>query len=360
MAVSPQAPRFAKLAELSQQTTSEGRRELLREVTEALSQSARPETDIAAFDQLLTAVASDYATQVRADLAKLIAHNPQFACSAQLFAMDQLEVAEPVLRHSQVLSEETLLKVIASKSQGHLKAVTGRKEISERVSHALVEKGDDEVVFSLLANDKAKIAADTFEMVAQRAQDSALLQKPLVERRDVPIDLLNDLYMRVEKGLRRQILGKFHHLSEAELDQAFRRSRERMSKRIGAIPENLRAANERIEALSRQGELNPLVLIGLLREGKTGRTAFLVAFARLTGVDVDTVQRAIAAHDLDTIALLCRGSNFERALFITLAINLDGQDRGLNAAEEFGKLYEAVPVVAAQRAIRFWKARAAA
>jgi uncharacterized protein (DUF2336 family) len=239
-------------------------------------------------------------------------------------------------------------------------AVTARKEISERVSHALVEKGDDEVVFSLLANDSAKIAPDTFEIVAQRAQDSTLLQKPLVERRDVPADLLNDLYLKVETGLRKQILSKFHHLSEAELDKAFRRSRERMSKRIGVIPDELKAAHERIESLNSQGDLNPLVLVGLLREGKTGRNAFLVAFARLTGVDFDTVQRAIAAHDLDTIALLCRGSNFERALFITLAINLGGEDRGLNAAEEFGKLYEAVPVVAAQRAIRFWKVRAAA
>jgi uncharacterized protein (DUF2336 family) len=358
--MSSQAPHFAKLAGLSQQTTSEGRRELLREVTDALSRSARPENEIAAFDQLLTAVASDYATQVRADLAKLIALNPQFACSAQLFAMDVIQVAEPVLRNSSILSEETLLKVIAHKSQDHMMAVTGRKDISERISHALVERGNDQVVSSLLANDKARIAVNTFEIVAQRAQDSALLQKPLVQRQDVPVDLLNDLYMKVETGLRRQILTKFNHLSEAELDKAFRRSRDRMSKSIGAIPGDMSAANERIDVLSRGGQLAPPVLVGLLREGKPGRTAFLLAFARLTGVEFDTVQRAVAAHDLDTVALLCRGSNFERALFITLAINLDGKDRGLDAAEEFGKLYEAVPVVAAQRAIRFWKVRAAA
>ena len=30
------------------------------------------------------------------------------------------------------------------------------------------------------------------------------------------------------------------------------------------------------------------------------------------------------------------------------------------AAEEFGKLYEAVPVIAAQRTLRFWKVRAVA
>ena len=81
--MSQPAPRFAKLAELANQRTSEGRRELLREVTEAMGQTVRPDTDLAAFDHLLTVVASDYSTQIRADLAKLIATNAQFACSAQ-------------------------------------------------------------------------------------------------------------------------------------------------------------------------------------------------------------------------------------------------------------------------------------
>jgi uncharacterized protein (DUF2336 family) len=358
--MSQPAPRFAKLAELAKQTTSEGRRELLREVTEALGHNARSDADLAAFDNLLTAVASDYATHVRADLAKLIAYNPQFACSAQLFALDEIEVAAPVLRHSRVLTEETLLKVIEQKSQDHMLAVTGRKQISERISHALVKRGNDTVVSSLLANDNARIGAGTFEVVAQRAQDSATLQKPLIGRRDVPADLLNDLYVKVEAGLRQEILKKFSHLSESELDEAFHRSRNRQSKRYTAVPEDVRAAMQRVDILSRRSELVPPVLVGLLREGQTGRAAFIAAFARLADVEFDHVQRAVAGQDLDTIALLCRGSNFDRALFVTLAINLDSQDRGLNGADEFGKLYEAVPVLAAQRALRFWKVRTAA
>jgi uncharacterized protein (DUF2336 family) len=358
--MSQHAPRFAKLADLAKQTTSEGRRELLREVTEALGQNARSDGDLAAFDNLLTAVASDYATQVRADLAKLIANNPQFICSAQLFAMDVIEVAAPVLRHSRALTEDTLLKVIEQKSQDHMLAVTGRREISERISHALVERGNDEVVSSLLANDNARIGAGTFEVVAQRAQDSAILQKPLIGRRDVPADLLNDLYVKVENSLRQEILKKFSHLSESELDEAFRRSRDRLSKRYTTVPEDMRTAMQRIDILSRRGELVPPVLVGLLREGQSGRAAFVAAFARLADVEFDHVQRAVDGHDLDTIALLCRGSNFERALFVTLAINLDGKDRGLTAADEFRALYEAVPVLAAQRALRFWKVRAAA
>jgi uncharacterized protein (DUF2336 family) len=239
-------------------------------------------------------------------------------------------------------------------------AVTGRREISERISQALVERGNDRVVSSLLANDNAKIGAVTFEAVAQRAQDSVVLQGPLVHRKDLPADLLNDLYVKVEKGLRQEILSKFSHLSEDEVNKAIRKSRERMSKLYDAAPEDMKAANERIDILSRRGELIPTVLTGLLREGKAGRTSFVLAFARLADVEFDLVQRSVDNHDLDTIALLCRGSDFERGLFVTLAITLDGQDRGLDGANEFRKLYDSVPVLAAQRALRFWKVRTAA
>jgi uncharacterized protein (DUF2336 family) len=353
--------RFAKLADLSNQTSSEGRRELLRQVTDHLSGGAGSPAEMASFDQLLTSVAADYSTQVRADLARLIASNDgQFACAAQLFALDEIAVAEPVLRHSRVLTDETLLRVITEKSQTHMMAVTGRHDISEQVSHALVEKGDDAVVTSLLKNAKAKIGAQTFEAVALRAQDSTVLQAPLVHRGDVPADLLNDLYMKVETGLRQEILKKFNHLSEDEIEDAFHRSRDRLSKQYGVAPEDMAAANKRIDGMARRNELQPPVLATLLREGAPGRTAFMAAFARLADVDFDLIQRTVAGHDLDTVALLCRGANFDRGLFVTLAINLDGKDRGLNAAEEFGKLYEAVPVVAAQRALRFWKVRAVA
>jgi hypothetical protein len=40
-------------------------------------------------------------------------------------------------------------------------------------------------------------------------------------------------------------------------------------------------------------------------------------------------------------------------------VGLDRSEQGLGKAEAFGKLYESVPVQAAQRALRFWKVRAA-
>jgi uncharacterized protein (DUF2336 family) len=359
--MSEPAPRFAMLADLDKETTSEGRRELLRRVTGAMAGGAPQGQDPVLFDHLLAGVAADYSAQVRADLARLIAGNDMFAAAAQLFAMDdQIEVAAPVLKHSRALTEETLLKVIQNKSQDHMMAVTGRRQISPVVSHALVERGNDAVVGSLLANDNASIAPDTFDVVAQRAQTSAVLQSPLVKRRDVPLEMLNHLYHQVEAKVRREIMEKFSHVPADEVESAFRRNRGRAAAVYGGAPADMAAAKLRVGVLNKHGDLKPPVLVSLLREGPSARTAFMLAFANLVDVEFNLVQRAVEEQNLDTVALLCRGADFQRALFVALAIALDGKDQGLAGADEFGRMYESVPVVAAQRALRFWKVRASA
>jgi uncharacterized protein (DUF2336 family) len=349
------------LADLAKETTSEGRRELLRKVTEALDPAAPLVPDeVAAFDDVLAAVASDYSTQVRAQIARLIASSlSPFSRSAQRFAMDDIEVARPILEHSEVLTEDTLLRVVNQKSQDHMMAVTRRRRISEAVSHALVERGDDAVVTSLLTNQRAEIGTEAYGMVAKRAETSPALQAPLVRRSGVPIELLNDLYMKVEADLRREIVGKFESVPPEELEAAFRRSRTRLSSRYSQ-PEDFEISKRRIDDLQRRKALAPSTLVSLMREGPAARTAFKIAFARLADVDFDLIERVVEGQDMDTVALLCRGSNFDRALFVSLAVGLDRGDRALDGADEFGKLYESVPIQAAQRAIRFWKVRAAA
>jgi uncharacterized protein (DUF2336 family) len=351
--------RFSRLADLAKETSSDGRREILRQVTDAMERQSFQGGDVAVFDEILSTLAADYSTQVRANLARLVASsNAAFARSAQMFALDEkIEVAAPVLTHSRALSEETLLKVVEQRGHDHMMVVSTRPDIGHRISHALVERGNDAVVSSLLANEKAQISPVTFDAVAKRAEVSAALQAPMVRRKDVPLYLLSEMYQKVQNELRKEILEKFNHIPPEEVESAFRRSRDRLQAHLGGLPADMTAAKMRIAALSKQGGLNPLVLISLLREGAGARTAFMLAFANLVDVEFDLVQRTVEHHDIDTVALLCRGANFQRALFVALALALDGQDRGLAAADEFTTMYESVPVTAAQRALRFWKVR---
>src|ERR1019366_7421940 len=103
----PQNSRFAMLADLAKETTSEGRRELLRKVTEALDPStAMGAAEIAEFDEIVAAVASDFSAQIRAQIARLVASSlSPFSHTAHRLALDDIEVARPVLESSEALSE---------------------------------------------------------------------------------------------------------------------------------------------------------------------------------------------------------------------------------------------------------------
>ena len=353
------ANNFALLLDLAKEGSSEKRRELLRQITDVfLAQpEQRSESESILFDEIVGAVAADLETQVRIELSRKVADsNGPLRRTARRLAMDDIEVARPVLERSRSLTETDILDVIEAKSQDHMLAVTKRPDIGEKVSSALVAKGEDRVVASLLQNNTARINRDTFEKVAERAETSDVLHASFVRNAHVPLDLLNNVYLRVELDLRREIMRKFHGVSPAELEAALEASRNRLSSAYGALPEDYQVAKDQIAALAKVGSLRPPVLVQLMREGR--KTAFLVAFAQLVDVEFDLGQRLMAAKDLDALAMLCRGAGFDRGLFVTLCLLITGDSGGLSKTEEYGQLYEQVPVAAAQRALRFWKVRA--
>ena len=350
--------KFALLLDLAKETSSEKRRDLLREITSMLVRDPKMQTSVncSAFDEIAAVVVADLKSEARSEISHMLAKAPlPLGRTARELAMDDIAVARPMLEHSTALTDNDLVDVASSRSQEHLMAVTRRTNIAERVSHALVEHGEDRVVASLLGNRGARIARPTYERVAERAQDSAILQAPLVRRQGVPLDLLNDLYMAVAPELRQEILKQYEHVSPAELDAALERSRTRVAKAYGGLPADLEAARNELRKLERAGQIQPPLLVRLMREGAQSRTLFLLTLGHLTAADYPLVRRLVETRDVDALALLCRAAGFDRALFVTLSLLVVSEESGRANLDEFGRLYERVPVVAAQRAVRFWK-----
>jgi len=350
--------KFELLLDLAKETSSDKRRDLLREITGLLvgDSKVRTAANCAAFDDIAVAVVADLKAEARSEISRLIADAPlPVGRVARQLAMDnEIDVARPVLESSTALTEKDLIEVASSKSQEHLLAVTRRSRIGERVSDALVTHGEDRVVASLLTNRQAQIGRETYERVTERAQTSEILQGPLVRRQDVPLDLLNDIYTSVAAELRQEIMQKYEQVSPAELESALERSRKRVTKAYGGLPADFETSRLEMRKLQKQGYIQPPLLIELLREGAQSRTLFLLAFAELTETDYYTTRRLVEARDVDSLALLCRAAGFGRVLFTTLVRLLVG-DGDKAKMEEFGQLYEQVPVASAQRAVRFWK-----
>lgn len=353
--------RFGKLIDLARTTDSAQRRELLREVTDLFFETSetRNDRESALIGDVLQLVCREMQDGVLAELAERFAD----ADDAPVALMRDLanhvfEVAAPVLQRSKALDETTLLEIVAQQSQQHIKAVAQRETVSETLSEAIVQHGDDHALDALMRNDGANVSRTSLETAVNRARNNSFLHEAMVGRRDLPLDLLNDMYFMVQSRLREQIMQRNASVDPAELDAALAKARERLRKSAGALNAEAKNAMAFIQSKRAAGELNARMLVSLYREAK--QMHFLYGLAEITNVDHETVASMLERQDVDALAMLCRAAGVERPLFVTLAVLTCGGEDAMNRAEEFGRMYNNVPVEAAQRAVRFFKVRKAA
>lgn len=350
--------RFAKLVDLARAPDSDTRRMLLREVTDLFfeSQGQRNNRETALFDEVLQIVAAEMQDNVLVELAEQFADAEDAPVGLMRdLANHSFEIAAPVLKRCRSLDDQTLMQIVHYQSQNHIKAVAQRPTVSESLSDAIVRYGDDFALDALIRNDGAQISRGSMEAAVDRARRNTLLHEGVVRRHDIPLDLLNEMYFVVETRLRDQILDRNASVDPATLDAALAKARERVRQTAGEMNAEAKNAMAYIQGKKNSGELNARMLVALYREAK--QMHFLYGLAEITSVDPDTVADLLDRRDIDGLAMICRAANIERPLFVTLAVLTGGGDAAMNNAEEYGRMYNAVPVEAAQRAVRFFKVR---
>ena len=350
--------RLAELIALAREPSSDRRRELLREVTD-LFFDASPDAHGAAmglFDEVMSALAADMEAEVRAELAVRLAParvSPPSVTAA--LANDEIAVALPLLTHGRGLAEADLLAIVRTRSQAHLQAVSSRGDLSFALADEIVERGDDATLGVLLDNDRAPLSRTASETVVDRSAGKPDLQRRVVDRHDIPVDLLNEMYFQVEARLRHKILTRIEAVDPAELDAALDAGRKRVATRDGALPPDYAAAEAHVRALLKRGSVQPATLAAFLRAGE--RTRFLIALCEMADVDFHTARRIVEKQELDGLAIICKAADFDRALFLTFTVLILDPGQGMARAADYGRLYADLPREAALRAMRFWRMR---
>lgn len=350
--------RLHQLVDLAKEKSSDRRRELLRSIADMFFENT-PEHGSAEhieFDDVLSRLALQTAVEARQELSRRFADAPLAPRGLILqLARDAIEVAAPILQKSAILTERDLTALAEESSQDHLKALTRRETLPETVSETIVRRGDDATVAALVRNEGARLSRQAFEAVTERAESSATLQAPLVERRNTPTDLLQDLMSVVESNLRERIMERFEAIDPDVLEDALAASHRRLEARMKADSEMEQARNF-INAKKLRRQLDGALLAQLLREKKMAH--FSAGLAELAGVDIASAKRAIEHPSIDPLCLICKAGGFERSLFVTLAVlRNSGNGDALRDAREYGRIYDALSDRDAQRALRFMMLR---
>jgi uncharacterized protein (DUF2336 family) len=347
------------LISLAKEPSSEKRRVLLREVTDLFF--ANPDHrggEMALFDDVLSQLAGDMEEAVRAELARRITPEPYppSGLVRKLATDASIEVARPLLEGSTALTDEVLLSVAEQKGQDHLKAISRRKVVSEAVSEVIVERADDETLGVLLGNEGAALSRHAHEVAVDRAEANPALHEVVVNRRHLPVDLLNDMYFVVEAKLRTKILDRNAEVDPDALEAALAAGRNRVATQDGALPADYEAAERDVRSMVARKALTPKALASMLRNRES--TRFMVALSELAGIDFHTARVILEKRELDALAIVCKAADFDRSLFLTFAVLvLDRDADPMGRAKKYGDLYAELPKESAQRTLRFWRMR---
>ena len=136
----------------------ESRLRALWHATDLLIAGTYTEDQIWTFGELIGRLASEIEVAARIQLAKRLARtdNAPITIINKLAFDNSINVAGPILRHSERLDVRTLVENVRTKSQSHLMAISKRKSIAVPVTDELVTRGDQEVVSSVATNDGAR------------------------------------------------------------------------------------------------------------------------------------------------------------------------------------------------------------
>lgn len=346
------------LIALTSETSSVRRVELLREVTDVFFAPAPPPPEVLdLFDGALDRLTDALEVELRAELAVRLSSLGQAPrrLVSRLIGDPDGAVAGPLLERSPAVGEADLLHVVSRAGQSHLRAVSRRRDLTERVSDGIVERGDDETLGVLVANPAAPLSRNAAEAVVDRAMANPSLHDAVVGRETLPPDLLNEMYLVVEQRLRDRIAARHAALDPRTLDAALGASRRRMAVRDGALPPDHDAAVAHVAKLAAAGPIPPQTLVGFLRNGE--RTRFTAAVALAADMDLSSVQRILDRSDAEAFLLICKVARYDEALFrsLLLALKLHGESPLPTLMERYG----ALTTETADRVVRFWKVRRA-
>ena len=203
---------LAALGQLAKERTQDSRKQLLSQVVDLRTRrdDSLHDREVKIMDEILLDLTRQAEQSIRIELAGNLSHLPNPPEGLIDFLInDDSEVATPLLRECQALSDDDLVTIIRSQSEGHRVAVAERQELSIEVTGALIEVGEEIVLSTLAANDTAEIDPIGMQAMVYKSKTMESLRKPLLERQDLDSVFANQMFWWVSGPLREKILKDF-------------------------------------------------------------------------------------------------------------------------------------------------------
>ena len=359
MAVTASQPvNTSNLFTLARDRSAQGRVALVEELVSLCADRAENLSDReqALMSDVLSKLISDMELTVRKVLSEKISRSETLPRELILIlANDHADVAYPFLTKSCFLDDEELVAVVRNRAAEHQLAVAQRLTISETVSSALVEKGNETAITVLLRNSGAQISVATMEYLVEESKRVDSYQEPLVNRSELSRDLAKRMCMWISAALRDYLLEKFR-INAAEIDGLLGETVDDIVLSVEADKKPSSKAKELAEKIHNADSLTLNLLISLLQEGEVALA--ISCLGRLADLDEMFVKKILFDPWGDTLAIVLKAlaANKDHLILVyRLTRRANGRRNDPQELESLLDLFDSITQSVAGQMVQQWR-----
>ena len=331
---------------------------MLRRVADLFASTSRDLSNeqAALFDDVMHQLVDEIETSARACFAAYLAQSPAAPSRIlrQLALDDVIDVARPVLSHSEQLDEMTLAEGARSKSQAHLLAISTRKFIPESVTDILVERGNREVALSTARNPGASFSEFGFSSLVRRSSGDDDLAVCTWSRREIPRQHLLKLFADASDALKRR-LSKEDPRKAAAMAEIVTRAAGQLQTKTRETSADFAEASALVQSLDHAGKLDETALYDFASSEMFAET--VLALSVICDLPVGLVERALVEQRSEQVLVLAKAVGMTWKTTKAILLLQAPAERSTADLERLLETFLRLKPETAQQAVQFYRLR---
>lgn len=203
----------------------------------------------------------DVEIKVREVLAESIKNSQNLPQDIVLKLINDTEtVSVPFIKCYNDLSSDDLISIIESQNINKQKAVASRHNLPEEISQVISEQCSEEVVSTLISNETAKIAEQTYENIVSRYGDSENIKTKLVNRPLLPSKIISKIMDSLSDELKKRLI-MVHELPENIASDLIEQVKEKTTLKISADFSSDKQIDDLVRQLYKSNRLTPSLVV---------------------------------------------------------------------------------------------------
>lgn len=309
------------------------------------------------FDGILCTLVPQADEAVRGELAARLATigNAPRGLIGTLALDANIDIAGPLLRHSTLIDEPTLVDVAMTRGQPHLMAISVRTRVTPSVTDVIVSRGDGEVVRRLAGNTGADFSNEGYSGLIKRAEFDDTLAITVGQRDNLPPTVLKDLLSNSVDVVRRRLFDAARPTVKIAINRAMSELSHEPKRKLA--PRDFAPAQRAIVTLHNAGQLTEATLLGFAKARQYEES--IAALSAMSGVRIPTLEQLLLGERQDPVLILGKSIGLDWATVHALILLRLGSG-GFTMApdiEEARQNYQRLAPATALRVLQFWRMR---